>query len=215
MQHITERNRIEQRIIQVEVTFHYCPKCSVREKQGSFSSTLDSVLRLVKTMAGPRGQCIEIRNWGVVVLRYESGNHQITFRASGLFIGAFDALDVQSSIRTVITPQWSVCAAYLFPYVSRSRNSGPVKVGSSDGGAKSAQDRLKQAKVRDVVICRGCKAVIRLDDYMNECRVALRRIKAVLQDFRESVKSLNFDIKLFRRGHHDSNRQINFWFAGK
>ena len=74
---------------------------------------------------------------------------------------------------------------------------------------------IGQAKVRDLVICRGCKAVIRLDDYMNECRVALRRIKVALQDFRESVKSLSFDIKLFRRGHHDSNRQINFWFAGK
>jgi hypothetical protein len=42
---------------------------------------------------------------------------------------------------------------------------------------------IGQAKVRDVVICRGCKAVIRLDDYMNECRVALRRKKVPYKIF--------------------------------
>lgn len=55
---------------------------------------------------------------------------------------------------------------------------------------------IGQAKVRDVVICRGCKAIIRLDDHMNECRVALLRVKKTLQEFRESLDSLNFEIKL-------------------
>lgn len=31
---------------------------------------------------------------------------------------------------------------------------------------------LKQVRLRDVVICRGCKANIQLEDYMNECRKA-------------------------------------------
>lgn len=55
---------------------------------------------------------------------------------------------------------------------------------------------LGQARVRDAVICRGCKGVIRLDDHMNECRLALRRVRATLQNLQNSLKSLKIEIKL-------------------
>lgn len=55
---------------------------------------------------------------------------------------------------------------------------------------------LGQAKMRAVVICRGCKAGIRLDDRMNECRLALRRVRHLIEDFEQSLKSLNLTIKL-------------------
>lgn len=41
---------------------------------------------------------------------------------------------------------------------------------------------LKQVKVRDVVICRGCKGNIQLDDYMNEYLKANRRIRKAIKD---------------------------------
>lgn len=50
---------------------------------------------------------------------------------------------------------------------------------------------LKQVKVRDVVICRGCKSNIQLDDYLNEYRKESRRV-------REAIKNLtkNFEISI-------------------
>ena len=36
---------------------------------------------------------------------------------------------------------------------------------------------FKQARLRDVVICRGCKFNIHLDDQMNECRKAERAFR--------------------------------------
>ena len=40
--------------------------------------------------------------------------------------------------------------------------------------------RLKQARLRDVIICRGCKRNIILDDHMNEIRKARMEINNML-----------------------------------
>ncbi len=50
---------------------------------------------------------------------------------------------------------------------------------------------LKQARLRDVVICRGCKANIQLDDSMNTVRKAYRSIRRAMQDLRETVEQIN------------------------
>jgi len=55
---------------------------------------------------------------------------------------------------------------------------------------------IKQARLRDVIICRGCKANIQLDDQMNECRKAARNVDRAIQDFQDSLKNLNLTIEL-------------------
>ncbi len=50
---------------------------------------------------------------------------------------------------------------------------------------------LKQARLRDVVICRACKANIHLDDRMNECRKAARLLKKSLREIRETFERIN------------------------
>jgi len=56
---------------------------------------------------------------------------------------------------------------------------------------------FRQARLRDVLICRGCKANIQLDDQMNQCRKARQQVNEVLANFQESIASLNitFNIK--------------------
>ena len=44
---------------------------------------------------------------------------------------------------------------------------------------------LRQARLRDAVICRGCKATINLDDHMNETRKAIRSIRRAYQELQE------------------------------
>lgn len=46
---------------------------------------------------------------------------------------------------------------------------------------------LKQARLRDVIICRGCKSNIRLDDQMNETRKAIRSIRRAMREFEQSL----------------------------
>jgi hypothetical protein len=48
---------------------------------------------------------------------------------------------------------------------------------------------LKQVRLRDVVICRGCKASIQLEDYMNECRKAERVVKETFMEWTDRLKS--------------------------
>ena len=48
--------------------------------------------------------------------------------------------------------------------------------------------RLKQVRLRDVIICRGCKRNINLDDHMNEIRRARRKIKQMVNSM---IRSLN------------------------
>ena len=55
---------------------------------------------------------------------------------------------------------------------------------------------IKQARLRDVIICRGCKANIQLDDQMNECRKAVRQIERALSELQGSLGRLNLTIKL-------------------
>lgn len=55
---------------------------------------------------------------------------------------------------------------------------------------------LKQARLRDTVICRGCKANIRLDDQMNETRKAIRSIRRAMSEFGETLKGLSIEIRL-------------------
>jgi hypothetical protein len=55
---------------------------------------------------------------------------------------------------------------------------------------------IKQARLRDAVICRGCKATIRLDDQMNECRKTVRHIGQRLRDLKKQMKDISINIKL-------------------
>ena len=50
---------------------------------------------------------------------------------------------------------------------------------------------LKQARIRDVIICRGCKSNIQLDDSMNTVRKTIRSIHRSLNALRELVESFN------------------------
>lgn len=54
----------------------------------------------------------------------------------------------------------------------------------------------RDARLRDVLICRGCKANIQLDDRMNECRKAKRQINAAMQELENALASLNKTITL-------------------
>ncbi len=53
---------------------------------------------------------------------------------------------------------------------------------------------LKQAKYRDVIICRGCKINIRLDDQLNECKNAIRSINRDFTELTNSFKNLELKI---------------------
>jgi hypothetical protein len=55
---------------------------------------------------------------------------------------------------------------------------------------------FKQAPLRDVIICRGCKGNIHLDDNMNECRKASKSIRNALAGLENSLKNLNLTIRL-------------------
>jgi hypothetical protein len=50
---------------------------------------------------------------------------------------------------------------------------------------------LRQARLRDVVICRGCKANIQLDDGMNTLRKAYRSIRRSMQELRDTLERIN------------------------
>lgn len=49
---------------------------------------------------------------------------------------------------------------------------------------------LGQVRLRDAVICRGCKATINLDDYMNETRKAIRSISRALRSLQEQLAEM-------------------------
>ena len=50
---------------------------------------------------------------------------------------------------------------------------------------------LKQARLRDVIICRGCKANIQLDDSMNTVRKGVRSVHRALDQLHEQIESIN------------------------
>lgn len=55
---------------------------------------------------------------------------------------------------------------------------------------------FKQARLRDVIICRGCKANIQLDDQMNECKNAVRRTGRMMSELQNSLNNMNINIEL-------------------
>jgi hypothetical protein len=55
---------------------------------------------------------------------------------------------------------------------------------------------FRQVRFRDVTICCGCKRNVQLDDYMNEYRLARRRINSALNALRDSLKSQTIAMRL-------------------
>lgn len=53
---------------------------------------------------------------------------------------------------------------------------------------------IKQARLRDVIICRGCKSNIQLDDQMNEVRKAARNVQKTMNEFKNSLKDFKLEI---------------------
>lgn len=49
---------------------------------------------------------------------------------------------------------------------------------------------LKQVRLRDAVICRGCKVTINFDDHMNETSKAVRSINRALRDLEEQIHAI-------------------------
>ena len=55
---------------------------------------------------------------------------------------------------------------------------------------------FKQVRLRDVIICRGCKSNVQLDDWMNECRKAERTVRKAMQELEKNLKNLNVKIEI-------------------
>ena len=49
----------------------------------------------------------------------------------------------------------------------------------------------RDARIREVLICRGCKANIQLDDHMNECRKVRNQFRAAIEALEESIGKIN------------------------
>lgn len=46
---------------------------------------------------------------------------------------------------------------------------------------------LKAVRLRDAIICRGCKVTIRFEDHMNETRKAVRTINRAVRELEEQI----------------------------
>ena len=55
---------------------------------------------------------------------------------------------------------------------------------------------IRQARVRDVVICRGCKADIWLDDQMNSCRKAISSVRRQFRRLEREISNLSLTIEI-------------------
>jgi len=55
---------------------------------------------------------------------------------------------------------------------------------------------FRQARLRDVIICRGCKCNVRLDDQMNECRKARKQVFRSIGKLGEAMKGGTITIRL-------------------
>lgn len=51
--------------------------------------------------------------------------------------------------------------------------------------------KLKDVRLRNVIICRGCKSNLQLDDYMNSYRIQQQKIKAILDEITKTIKEIN------------------------
>ncbi|RSZ31568.1 hypothetical protein [Variovorax sp. 3P27G3] len=54
----------------------------------------------------------------------------------------------------------------------------------------------RDARLRDVLICRGCKANIQLNDHMNECRKVRSQVSSAIADLERTVESLGKTFRL-------------------
>lgn len=54
----------------------------------------------------------------------------------------------------------------------------------------------RDARLRDVIICRGCKVNIQLDDHMNECRKVRRQLNEAMEELTNALSQLNKTITL-------------------
>ena len=50
---------------------------------------------------------------------------------------------------------------------------------------------IGQARGRDVVICRGCKSNVRMEDSMNSCRKAVRQVNRAVRELEDEMGQLN------------------------
>jgi len=49
---------------------------------------------------------------------------------------------------------------------------------------------------RDVLICRGCKSNVRLEDHMNSARASVSRANKALERLAETMKNLSFTLRI-------------------
>ena len=50
---------------------------------------------------------------------------------------------------------------------------------------------IRQARLRDVIICRGCKANIQLDDSMNTVRKSVQAIRRRFRELQQTIERMN------------------------
>ena len=55
--------------------------------------------------------------------------------------------------------------------------------------------RLREVRLGDVIICRGCKINIRLDDYMNECEKAEHSLRRAFERLSQAVGTINLRLR--------------------
>jgi hypothetical protein len=49
---------------------------------------------------------------------------------------------------------------------------------------------VRQVRLRDILICRGCKTNLQLDDYMNSFRKSRERIQTAARDLQRALNKL-------------------------
>jgi hypothetical protein len=52
---------------------------------------------------------------------------------------------------------------------------------------------LKEVRLQDAIICRGCKVVLRLEDYMGEMQKTQRAIDQSIRDFEQSLGNITLE----------------------
>lgn len=55
---------------------------------------------------------------------------------------------------------------------------------------------LRKVRIRDVMICRGCKQNVQLEDYRNEVRAGLRSAQRSLDELEEAMESLDMELTI-------------------
>jgi len=55
---------------------------------------------------------------------------------------------------------------------------------------------LREIRLRDAIICRGCKAILQLDDYMCQTRKAQLSIQRALHELEQSFGDINITLEI-------------------